>query len=99
VAASTPTPSPSPAAGAGSGSSGVDGGDASGVWTPTQHAALQAALKKYPASMDKNERWKAIAEAVPGKSKKDCILRFKEIREKVLAAKGGAAAGGGGDDE
>jgi DnaJ family protein C protein 2 len=33
--------------------------------------------------MDKNERWKAIAKGVPGKTKKDCVERFKAIREAV----------------
>ena len=62
------------------------------MWTAEQQAALEAALKKFPATMEKNERWKAIADAVPGKTKKQCVARFKEGREKVLAAKG---TGGG----
>ena len=57
-----------------------------GIWTPEQQTALEAALKKYPASLDKNERWKLIAEAVPGKTKKQCVARFKDIREKVKAS-------------
>ena len=51
------------------------------VWTPEQDQQLQAALAKYPATMEKNARWTAIAEAVPGKSKKLCVQRFKAIRE------------------
>mmetsp|Transcript_10573 Transcript_10573/g.17253 ORF Transcript_10573/g.17253 Transcript_10573/m.17253 type:complete len:570 (+) Transcript_10573:45-1754(+) len=57
------------------------------VWSNEQQAALEAALKKFPASMDKNERWKSIAAAVEGKSKKECVARFKELRAKVLAKK------------
>ena len=62
-------------------------------WTQTQQKALEAydfeeminrAMKKYPASMDKNERWVKIAEAVEGKSKADCIKRVKWIREQLL---------------
>ena len=34
--------------------------------------------------MDKNERWKKIAEAIPGKTKSDCIKRVKWIREQML---------------
>jgi hypothetical protein len=51
------------------------------VWTPTQVEELQAALKAYPASMDKNERWTSIAVAVPGKNKKQCVAKFKLIRQ------------------
>lgn len=50
-------------------------------WTPEQDQLLQKALATYPASMDKNERWSSIASAVPGKSKKECVQRFKAIRE------------------
>lgn len=42
------------------------------------------AMVTYPASMDKNERWKKIAEAIPGKTKSDCIKRVKWIREQML---------------
>lgn len=60
------------------------------VWTPEQQAALEAALKEFPPSMDKNERWKSIAKAVPGKKKKDCVARFKELRAKVMEKRGNA---------
>lgn len=74
-------------------SANADGSDGTadseaGVWTVDQQSALEAALKKYPATMDKNERWKSISEAVPGKTKKQCVARFKEVREKLIAAKG-----------
>lgn len=64
---------------------------AAGGWSTEQQSAFEKALRDFPASMEKGERWKKIAEAVPGKSKADCIARFKEIRERVLAAKGGPA--------
>ncbi|GFH52711.1 hypothetical protein CTEN210_09187 [Chaetoceros tenuissimus] len=50
-------------------------------WTGDQDKQLQAALAKYPSSMDKNERWSSIAKEVEGKTKKDCVARFKAIRE------------------
>ena len=50
-------------------------------WTAEQDQLLQKALATFPASMDKNERWSSIAAAVPGKSKKECVQRFKAIRE------------------
>lgn len=37
--------------------------------------------------MDKNERWAAIAAAVPGKSKKQCVERFKFVKTQLLAKK------------
>lgn len=60
---------------------------AEAVWTPEEQVALEAALKKYPASMDKNERWRSIAEAVPGKTKKDCVVRYKQIVATLKAKK------------
>ncbi|KAL3793144.1 hypothetical protein HJC23_005646 [Cyclotella cryptica] len=61
-----------------------DGGSgANEPWTEEQDTLLQEMLRKYPADMDKNERWKAIAKGVPGRSKKECVERFKAIREAV----------------
>lgn len=57
------------------------------TWTSKQDQQLKAALAKYPASMDKNERWASIAKAVDNKSKKDCVHRFKSIREALIATK------------
>lgn len=56
-------------------------------WTADQQAALERALAKYPGSMPANERWTKIAEDVPGRTKKECVARFKWIREKVVEAK------------
>jgi DnaJ homolog subfamily C member 2 len=56
-------------------------------WTPEQDQQLQTALAKYPATMDKNERWTTIAQEVTGKSKKDWVQRFKTIREAIKAKK------------
>ena len=50
-------------------------------WSDEQSKKLKAALAKYPASMDKNERWSSIAKEVKGKSKKECVQQFKRIRE------------------
>ena len=55
------------------------------AWTADQDKQLQSALAKYPNSMDKNERWTKISDDVPGKSKKDCVQRFKAIRDALKA--------------
>lgn len=52
-------------------------------WSADQQKALETALQKFPATLDKNERWKLVAEEVPGKSKKECVERFKFIREQM----------------
>jgi len=38
---------------------------------------LEQALKTYPVNTP--ERWEKIAEAVPGRTKKDCMKRYKVI--------------------
>jgi DnaJ family protein C protein 2 len=58
-------------------------------WTQQQQKQLEAGLVKYPATMDKAERWTKIASEVTGKTKKDCIERYKEIRAEVQAKRAG----------
>jgi DnaJ homolog subfamily C member 2 len=64
--------------------------DASSVWSQEQQRLLEVGLKKYPASMDKAERWSKIAADVPGKTRKDCISRYKQLREELQAKKTGS---------
>ena len=47
------------------------------TWTQDQQVHLQTGLKTYPSSDP--ERWTKIAADVPGKSKKECVARYKEI--------------------
>lgn len=56
-------------------------------WTKDQQRALEKALAKYPASIPANERWVKIAAEVLGKTKKECVARFKWIREQLTEAK------------
>jgi len=56
-------------------------------WSTEQQKQLETALKKYPANASDTERWDKISEAVTGKSKQECIARFKEIREAILKKK------------
>ena len=60
---------------------------AAAEWTQVQQKALEAAMKQFPATMDKKERWTKIAETVQGKSAKECIDRVKEIKEKLASKK------------
>ena len=44
-------------------------------WTTDEQKLLEQALKTFPASTQ--ERWERICEAVPTRSKKDCMKRYK----------------------
>mmetsp|Transcript_2027 Transcript_2027/g.2892 ORF Transcript_2027/g.2892 Transcript_2027/m.2892 type:complete len:662 (+) Transcript_2027:21-2006(+) len=57
-------------------------------WSAIQQQALEQALRSTPKGP---ERWDNIASKVPGKTKKDCIRRFKEIRAKIMAQRAAAA--------
>ncbi|KAG7400261.1 hypothetical protein PHYBOEH_006398 [Phytophthora boehmeriae] len=52
-------------------------------WSEAQQRALDVALQKYPASMDKQERWTSIASDVEGRSLNECIDRFKLLCDLV----------------
>eukprot|EP01029_Cantina_marsupialis_P017671 TRINITY_DN3984_c0_g1_i1.p1 TRINITY_DN3984_c0_g1~~TRINITY_DN3984_c0_g1_i1.p1 ORF type:complete len:647 (-),score=322.00 TRINITY_DN3984_c0_g1_i1:247-2187(-) len=60
-------------------------------WSKTQQTQLEVAMRKHPATMKASERWSAIAAEVDGKNRKECVARFKEIRQKILNAKKTAA--------
>ena len=47
--------------------------------------ALEQALARFPASTP--ERWDRIAEAVPGKTRPECVARFKQIVAALKAKK------------
>ncbi|KAF4658782.1 DnaJ (Hsp40), sub C, member 2 [Perkinsus olseni] len=75
-----PPPSPPPAK--------VEATSSPEDWTAAQQKALEKGLATHHASLGANERWKRIADDVPGKTKKECVARFKYIRE--LVSKGRA---------
>jgi len=59
-------------------------------WTPEEQKLLEQALKTYPSTTP--ERWDRIAECLPGRSKKDCMKRYKELAELIRAKKAAQAA-------
>merc|ERR1719461_1742073 len=46
-------------------------------WSPDEQKLLEQALKTFPSSTP--ERWDRIAEAVPNRSKKDCMKRLQKL--------------------
>lgn len=64
-----------------------NGGVTLNPWSEAQDSQLQEGLAKYPSTMDKNERWDSIAKGVEGKTKKECVERFKAIREALKTKK------------
>jgi hypothetical protein len=59
----------------------------SDVWTPEQQKQLEDAMRKHPSSLPPAERWTNIAAEVPGKTKQQCVARFKYIRELIAKKK------------
>ena len=58
---------------------------AAGDWTPAQQKQLEVALAAHKGSaLGAKEKWKSIAAAVDGKGAKACIVRFKQIRSRLL---------------
>uniref|UniRef100_A0A0V0G6V0 DnaJ homolog subfamily C member 2 n=1 Tax=Triatoma dimidiata TaxID=72491 RepID=A0A0V0G6V0_TRIDM len=55
------------------------------AWTAEEQRLLEQALKTYPTNTQ--ERWDRIAECVKSRTKKECILRYKELAEMVRAKK------------
>ncbi|XP_062423698.1 dnaJ homolog subfamily C member 1 [Rhea pennata] len=54
-------------------------------WTQNQQKLLEMALQQYPKGT--SDRWDKIAKCVPGKSKEECIARYKLLVELVQKKK------------
>ncbi|KXJ81926.1 hypothetical protein RP20_CCG017031 [Aedes albopictus] len=60
--------------------------ESSSNWSQTQQAALETAIQKYPKS-GSSDRWQKIAGCVPGKTKEECMTRYKYLVELVKKQK------------
>lgn len=89
-AAAKPAPAPAEAAAKPAAKKAAKVAPADDGWSVAQQKALEAALLKVPKSTAK--RFEVIAPLVPGKNKKQCVERFKQLRAKVMAKKGGEPA-------
>ncbi len=60
-------------------------------WTREQQTGLERGLAAYPGSgataLPPVERWSKISDMVPGRSAKECLAQYKDIRAKIQAAK------------
>ncbi|CAH8850179.1 unnamed protein product [Trichobilharzia szidati] len=65
-------------------------------WTVVEQRALEQALKTYPSSVGDSgqgdDRWQRIADVVGTRTRRECILRCKELAEQVRAKKAALAA-------
>lgn len=59
---------------------------AESVWTQEQQKALEAAIIKHPKSAV-GDRWQKIASSVPGKTKEECLARYKYLVELIKKQK------------
>ncbi|XP_060066301.1 dnaJ homolog subfamily C member 1-like [Ylistrum balloti] len=54
-------------------------------WNKNQQTILEWNLRQYPKGTD--QRWEKIAQQIPGKTKEDCILRYKYLADLVKKKK------------
>jgi ABC-type glutathione transport system ATPase component len=69
--------------------------DALGGWTDQEQAALEEALRSFPQSLPKDERWEAIAQHV-GRSTGECVQRIKDLKAAIQQKHDRGASGGDG---
>ncbi|CAH8554197.1 unnamed protein product [Schistosoma rodhaini] len=69
--------------------------EASRPWTVVEQRALEQALKTYPSNAGdpgSDDRWQLIANVVGTRTRRECIIRCKELAEQVRAKKAALAA-------
>lgn len=57
------------------------------IWTQEQQIRFESALLDCPSSMDKWERWSRVANHVGDKTKNQCIMRYRYLKEYVIKKK------------
>lgn len=57
--------------------------DGEDIWSEEQQKALEVSLKKYPSSLPANDRWSSISKDVEGKTKKQCVERYKFLSQLI----------------
>ena len=66
---------------------GETGAEQEDGWSQEQQKLLEAALSQFPKGT--SERWERIAGKVEGKSKEQCMMRFKFLAEQIKKKKEG----------
>ncbi|XP_034744347.1 dnaJ homolog subfamily C member 1 isoform X2 [Etheostoma cragini] len=67
------------------GEGGAEPPESPAVWTQNQQKLLELALQQFPRGT--GERWDRIAKTVPGKTKEECMIRYKMLAELVQKKK------------
>lgn len=55
-------------------------------WTQEQQQLLELAIVKFPKSTA-TDRWEKVSNTIPGKTKEECLARYKHLVEIVKAQK------------
>lgn len=56
-------------------------------WSKTDQQLLECALKTVPKDIPGVDRWEQIALCIPGKTREDCLARYRHIAQLVRAKK------------
>lgn len=56
------------------------------IWSQEQQKLLETAIVKYPKTTA-GDRWQKVANTVPGKTKEECLSRYKYLVQKVKEQK------------
>jgi DnaJ family protein C protein 1 len=57
------------------------------VWSQTDQQLLECALKNIPKDTPSADRWEQIARCIPGKTREECLARYRYIVQLVKAKK------------
>jgi hypothetical protein len=53
------------------------------VWSQEQQVNFESALLEYPSSVDKYKRWCGVSQKVGNKTKNQCLMRYRFLKEFV----------------